>query len=109
MEALSSIIGIALAGLIIGALWKASRPPCLFVIRIESGAPRVAHGKVTGALLERIREAVAAFGIWRGRIAGRAHGQRIRLDFSREFPPAACQQLRNWWTVSGWSAGKRCD
>ena len=64
------------------------------------------EGTVTPAFLTRVREVAAANGVSRGVVSGFAHGEFIRLRFSKDVPEPARQQLRNWWASSGWSAPK---
>src|SRR6476620_1366420 len=99
----NSIIVLA-AGFLVWGLWKSSQPRSVFTVRIVDGNPRAVSGKVTPAFLACVQEVVAANGVSRGSIKGYAHGQFIRLGFSREIPAGAQQQLRNWWAASGWSA-----
>jgi hypothetical protein len=108
VEWLGNGLVLLIGGLVIWGLWRASRPPRMFVIRIARGQPRVVAGKVTPAFLRRVREVVAEHGIPAGRVYGLSgRDRRIRLKFTRRFPPSACQQLRNWWEQSGWTAGPR--
>jgi Protein of unknown function (DUF3634) len=98
-------IGLVLAALIVWELWRASRPRPIFVVRLSDGEPRTRTGVVTAAFLQRLREISAVHGIRTGQVRGMSSGRRIRLEFSRDIPDAARQQLRNWWAVSGWGAG----
>jgi uncharacterized protein DUF3634 len=103
---LGNVLMLLVAGVVIWLLWQASRPPRLFVVRINAGEPHVLAGTVTPAFLQRVREVVTEHGITVGQVYGvSARGNRIRLEFAGRFPPAARQQLRNWWAESGWTAG----
>jgi hypothetical protein len=84
-------------------VWRASQPRRLFVLRVESGQLRVVRGTVTAAFLQRVCEVIAEDGIVAGQglgVGDREH--RIRLDFTGPIPQAACQQLRNGWSIGGW-------
>ena len=87
--------------------WLACQPRCAFVVRITDGIPRISQGTATPALLAEVRELCAQHGIQRGTVRGLVRGKLISLAFSRDIPPAAQQQLRNWWAISGWSAPMR--
>lgn len=108
MEWLGKGLVLLIAGIIVWGLWRASRPPRLFIVRIAGGAPHLASGNVTAAFLQRVREIVTEHGIPSGQVCGvRVWGNQIRLEFTGQFPPEARQQLRNWWVQSGWPAGPR--
>jgi hypothetical protein len=98
------VITLALLGMIGWGLWKACQPRSIFVVRIESGSPRVVRGTVTKAFLNRIGEACLDHGVTRGVIRGQVRGREIALEFKGHFPPACRQQLRNIWVMTGWSA-----
>jgi hypothetical protein len=76
----------------------------VFVVRIVGGEPHTVSGKVTSDFLRQVREVAAREGLTTGKVSGLAIGREIRLAFSRQFPMAACQQLRNWWGTRGWKA-----
>jgi hypothetical protein len=97
---------LVVAASIMWGLWRASQPRCAFVVQVRDGEPRVITGTATAAFLQRIREVVASYGVAKATVSGMARGSRIALQFSRDIPPPACQQLRNWWAISGWSLGK---
>jgi hypothetical protein len=84
--------------------WLACQPRCAFVVRITEGIPRTIQGTTTPAFLAEVRELCAQHGIQRGTVRGLVRGKLISLAFSRDIPPAAQQQLRNWWAISGWGA-----
>jgi hypothetical protein len=88
-------------------LMRAARPRPVFAVRVVGGEPRAVVGTATNGFLLRVREVAAEHRVASGWVAGvpRAGG-RIALTFSG-FPPAARQQLRNWWAASGWSLPKR--
>ena len=92
-------IVLALVGLV---LWYALTPRCAFVVHIIGGIPRATTGTVTAAFLDRVRELCAEHAIAQAVIRGVIRGERIALSFSGGIPPAAQQQLRNWWGLSGW-------
>lgn len=106
MEGFGKVACVLLAGLVIWAAWRSGWPPRLFLVRLDRGAPRVAAGTVTAAFLQRLGEVAKEHGIAAGWVAGVARGPHTGLEFSRHFPESARQQLRNWWAVSGWRAGK---
>jgi hypothetical protein len=92
-------IKLLVAAAVVWAIWAFLQPRFVFRIRIESSRPRVCGGKVTGSFLDRIAEVCREHGISRGWIGGVSHGKRIALRFSRQFPPASRQRLRNEWQV----------
>lgn len=95
------------AGVVVWALWRSAQGRALFVIKIVKGEPRSTAGTVTRAFLGEVREIAALHGVMRGRVAGVQSGTQIRLEFSDDFPQAGRQQLRNWWGIHGWKAGKQ--
>jgi Protein of unknown function (DUF3634) len=98
------VVFLILAGLA-WLVWRATQPPCLFVVTIRSGVPVATNGTVTPAFLLRVREVVGEYRITTGTVSGIAdRGRRIRLTFSTSIPAMARQKLRNWWVESGWSA-----
>jgi hypothetical protein len=106
MDLIVRCVALLIGGLVIWSLWRAAQPRPAFVVRITGGEPRAVTGTVTPAFLERVREVAAEWGITAGRVTGLPRGRRIRLAFSRHIPQRARQQLRNWWVMSGWPAGK---
>jgi hypothetical protein len=90
-----------------GVWWFAAKPLAVFVVRVRDGVPQATHGKVTDSFLAAVGEVFREFSLRRGEIRGVAKGRRIALWFSAGIPPAACQRLRNWWVMSGWSARPR--
>src|SRR5262245_51838027 len=107
MDWITRCVVLLIAGLLIWGLWRAGQPRRVFMVRIADGEPRCVAGAVTPAFLARVREVAAAHGAKAGWVRGLARGARIRLAFSRQIPEPARQQVRNWWVVSGWSAGRR--
>jgi hypothetical protein len=106
MEWLAKWVVLLIAGWVIWGLWRAGRPQRVFVVRITDGKPQAITGTVTAAFLQRVREVAAEHGVKTGQVWGLARGARISLGFSRQITAPACQQVRNWWAVSGWSAGR---
>ncbi len=104
MELLGKSVLLLIGGLIVWGLWRALQPGRLFIVRISGGEARAISGKVTAAFLARLNELASEHGINAGEVRGASTGTRIRLEFSRQFPASARQQMRNWWTVSGWGA-----
>jgi hypothetical protein len=97
-----------LAGVVIWGLWRASRPPRLFAVRILGGKPSATTGTVTLVFLQQVGDVAAEFGVVAGQVWGVAHRDGfVSLGFSCQFPEAARQRLRNWWATFGWRAGKR--
>ena len=84
--------------------WAIAKPQAVFVVRVRNGQTTSTHGKVTGAFLAAIAEVFEEFGIQEGEIRGVPRGRKIALWFTSKIPSAACQRLRNWWVISGWSA-----
>jgi hypothetical protein len=76
-------------------------PRSVLKIRIHDGRPSVQRGKVTQAFLVRVADGCREGGVARGWIVGVKNGKRISLRFSRSFPPALRQRLRNEWTLAG--------
>jgi len=106
VEWLAKWVVLLIAGWIIWGLWRAGQPRRVFVVRITDGKPQAVTGRVTPAFLARVREVAAEHGVKSGRVWGLARGTWIHLGFSRQIAAPGRQQLRNWWAVSGWSAGK---
>jgi len=103
---LAPLLTIALGALVMWALWSVARPRPAFVVRITSGVPRVTSGTVTPAFLAEIAEVCRRHEIQRGTVNGVVRDRRISLAFSGSITPASRQQLRNLWSLSGWSAGR---
>ena len=107
MPLVEKIAALLICGMIAWAYWRASRPRFLFRVRIVDGQPADVEGAVTRAFLARLRDAAADHGLSDAEITGYEHEGAIRLKFSRNTPPAARQQIRNWWAMHGWSAPRR--
>jgi hypothetical protein len=90
---------LVLFALVAGLLWLALQPRYVFVVRIETGGPRVTKGKVTAAFLDEIAQTCIELGVYSGWVAGVRRGRHIRLAFSRHIPPACRQRLRNLWAL----------
>lgn len=99
--ALIAVVGVALF------ILQAARARPVFAVRVVGGEPHAVVGTATAAFLRRVREVAAEHRVATGWVSGvpRAGG-RIGLRFAG-FPPAAQQQLRNWWAASGWSLPKK--
>jgi hypothetical protein len=104
---LYNLLVVAFSALIMWALWRTAQPPRVFVVHITSGEPRAVAGTVTRAFLQRVREVAAEHGVTMAWVWGVARRGRISLRFSGHMPPPGCQQLRNWWAVSGWTVKHR--
>jgi len=89
------------------AVWWVTKPPAAFIVRVRDGLPSAHLGKVTDAFLVAVADVFRDFGLAAGEIRGLARGRRIALWFSSGIPEGACQRLRNWWAISGWSARPR--
>jgi Protein of unknown function (DUF3634) len=100
---------LKLGPLALGAwvLWSVYRPQSAFVVRIKGGVPRVAKGTVIQAFLHQIGETCGRHHVEQGVVRGVIKGRRIALSFSRGMPPTCRQQLRNLWTLTGWSTSPR--
>jgi len=101
---LLTIVVVAVAAAV---WWAIGKPPAAFIVRVKEGKPIATRGKVTDAFLAAVAEVFRDLGLLTGEIRGVARGRRIALWFSSGLPPAACQRLRNWWAISGWSAAPR--
>src|SRR5262249_59660069 len=107
-EATFAVLWLHISAGAVGGVWKTRRPPCFFAVRPARGEPTAEVGTVTPAFLRRVREVAEEHGVAAGRVWGEIRrGGRISLRFSGQFPESARQQLRNWWAVSGWTAGTR--
>lgn len=108
VEWLTNGVILLVASLLFWGVWQTTQPRRLFIVRITKGEPHIAKGKVNSAFIERVRELISQHGLTAGWVRGvDERGHRVRLEFSRCFPPEACQQLRNWWVNSGLSSSSR--
>jgi Protein of unknown function (DUF3634) len=98
---------LGLVALAAWAIWSVFRPRPAFVVRIKNGVPRVARGTVTPAFLHQIGETCSRHHVGHGVVRGVIEGRRIALSFSHGIPPTCRQQLRNLWTLTGWSTNPR--
>jgi hypothetical protein len=98
---------LVLSVIAVAVVWAILRPAGVFVVRVRQGKASAVRGKATDAFLSEVAEVFREFGIASGEVRGVARGRRIALWFSSRVPPAARQRLRNWWVISGWSAGPR--
>ena len=96
------VVKVVIAGFVLWAIWSLLQPRSIFKVRVKDGIAETAKGTVTAAFLEQVRETCMSHGVKRALVRGIVRGRRIALAFSRGMPPAAQQQLRNWWVVSGW-------
>jgi Protein of unknown function (DUF3634) len=101
---LALVLTLALAALVLWALWSAARPRDAFVVRIAAGVPRVARGTVTNAFVAQVGDVCRRHGVRDGAVRGVVKDGRIALAFSAGISAPARQQLRNLWSISGWSA-----
>jgi Protein of unknown function (DUF3634) len=101
------LIPLVVLAAIAAAAWHLAQPRCAFVVRIVAGVPHASDGAVTPAFLQQVKEVCVEHDIRQGIVRGIIRGSRIALAFSHDIPPAAQQQLRNWWGLSGWAAPQR--
>jgi hypothetical protein len=90
--------------LVFWGLYSAIRSSDAFVVKIVSGVPRVTRGTVTRAFVAEIGEVCRRHGVRDGAVRGVVKNNRIKLEFSRGITAPCQQQLRNLWSLSGWSA-----
>jgi hypothetical protein len=103
----NEVVALVALASIAAAVWFFAKPPALFVVHVRAGNAEATHGNVTAAFLTAVAEVCAEFAIQSAEVRGVARGRRISLRFSSNFPPAACQRLRNWWAQSGWPPPRR--
>jgi Protein of unknown function (DUF3634) len=96
-----------MTALIVWALISVARPRPAFVVRIESGVPRVARGTVAPAFVAEIADACRRHSVQTGTVTGVVNDRRIALAFSGDFSATCGQQLRNVWFMSGWSVAPK--
>jgi hypothetical protein len=94
------IVKLLVIGFLAWLIWTFLQPRYVFEIHIARGHPSVRKGKVTSAFLSRVAMVCQESGVARGWIGGVRHGRRIALRFSRQFPPAPRQRLRNEWMLA---------
>ena len=91
--------------------WLVLRPRVTFLIRIKGGEGSLERGTAPRGLLAEVNELCRREALQTGSIRGRTQAGRTGLDFSREIPPGARQQLRNWWVSTQFrtpSPSERC-
>jgi hypothetical protein len=96
-----SVIAALVIGFAAWVIWSLAQARYVFQIRIAGGQPSLRKGKVTAAFLMQVAAVCQECGVGRGWIGGVPHGRRVALRFSRSFPPAAQQRLRNEWALGG--------
>lgn len=102
---MDAVIDLTVLIAVAAAVYWAVRPKPLFFLQVRAGRVRVVSGTVTQACVDQAESICGMHGIASGSISGfRTRSGRIRLTVSREFPPEALQQLRNWWAEFGWNA-----
>lgn len=104
---MNEIVALVVLAGIAAAVWFFAKPPAVFVVRVRGGHTEATAGNVTAAFLAAVAEVCREFVIPVAEVRGVARGRRISLRFSGNFPPAACQRLRNWWAQSGWPPPRR--
>lgn len=92
-------VAVVLAVLVIGGLWYAARPKCVFLLSLEGGRLRLIRGKVLPAFLEEAGSILAEAGVTGGEIRGHVRGRSVALSFSPSIPPDVQQRLRNVWLL----------
>lgn len=78
-------------------LQAALAPRFEFLVMIHGDSLKVTKGKVTADFLDNIREVCGELHITSGWVGGVKRGKNIALKFSRHFPTAGQQRLRNLW------------
>ncbi len=101
------IFELALVVLVIWGLWMACRSHATFVVQIRDGVPRVTRGQINRAFVQEVGEVCRRHAVRHGEVRGVADGRRIALTFSGDLPEPCRQQLRNIWSLSGWSSSRR--
>jgi hypothetical protein len=101
---LSTVLTTGLAALVIWALYSAVRPRAAFVIRVRAGVPRVVRGTVKPAFVAEVAEVCRRHNVQEAAVSGVKRDNRIALAFSGSISESCRQQLRNVWSLSGWSA-----
>jgi hypothetical protein len=97
------LLTVAMTALIVWALISVARPRPAFVIQIEAGVPRVARGTVAQAFVAEVADACRRHRVQTGTVTGVVSDRRIALAFSGDISTTCGQQLRNLWSMSGWS------
>lgn len=92
-------VAVVIVALVIGGLWYAARPKCVFLLALEGGRLRVVRGKVLPAFVDEARTILAASGVTSGEIRGHARGRSVVLACSASIPPDVQQRLRNVWLL----------
>jgi hypothetical protein len=90
------IVGL---GVVVLLHW-AARPRYAVVVTIEEGVPQVTQGTVEPAIVGAVRDICVRHGVPYGTIWGVNDRNLLRLRFSREFPDACRQQIRNIWAAN---------
>jgi hypothetical protein len=106
---LNILISLGIVALIAWVLWHLLRSRAAFVVRIEEGNPRIERGTVTPAFLHEIDDTCRRNQVTGGLVRGVSRDGRIVLEFSAGIPSSCQQQLRNLWSISGWSAKSRAS
>ena len=105
MGILVSVVAVILVGFVAWGLWRAGGPAGSFAIRLVDGEPKAVRGKVTPSVLNLVRDVARFHGLKQGRISGKPGPMGTRLEFSRDIPQFARQQIRNGWGALGSKAG----
>ena len=105
--ALKVVVSALMLAAIGYVVWRAGRMPAVFGVHIRDGQPDTAWGTVTPAFLDTVQELCRDHGVTTGEIRGCSQTGLIRLWFSAEIPEGFRRQLRNWWTISGWTLKRR--
>lgn len=95
--AIQLVVIAAVLAVVFALLRSALTPRFQFMIQINAGQARVTKGKVPAEFLDHARDVCLEFGVSAGWIGGVKRGKAIALKFSRHFPPACQQRLRNVW------------
>ena len=102
---MAEVVPLVVLAAVAAGVWLMVKPPAVFVVRVRGGIAEATRGTVTGAFLVAVADVCREFGLHSAEVRGVAHGRRIALRFSSNVPAPARQRLRNWWAMSGWSAG----
>ena len=99
------LAGLVLIGVFGAVAWTLTTGRTMFVVQIVNGTAVRKRGAVTDRFLAEVEKLSREHALSAGCVWGVQVGpERIRLRFSRNFPPGSQQQLRNWWNCNGWTA-----
>jgi hypothetical protein len=99
---LNVVIALAILSTLAWFGLRAYQLHVVFLVRIRDGQATVDRGRVTTAFVGAVQDLCREHGVSTGEIRGYSNGSVIRLWFAAGIPEVFRQQLRNWWTISGW-------